>query len=1153
MWAKKGILFGSFLGASVVIALLVVVPLYEASVQAVDLKFSVENAFESETRVSALSVSNQYSVRGAETSRTVLAEAQEQWLLPWYPTVVERNQSREFLVIPSGPGESVDYIAQAGSWKDGLAEGSEGDEDPPTAPYPTPPAEATQVRVFTSPDLESKLVVVSGTYDSTTVISTSTYEPIPIMIGEDVARLTGTSVGSRFFLRPFSGLPEVFEWVEVVAVVRPVEANDTIWGVDEPASMVYFDQASFDQWFSRIPTRPDTDPWARESRGLPDVAVTQRWNMTLDESEVNLESLEEFQSRLVQFRAQVARDGNTMTASTPITVLIDSFLTRSVIIGGPILAMLALVVAGAVYFLVYTAAMTVEREGSEMALLRSRGASWSQTVGIHFGQSLVVAALAAAISPAVARFLVATTGRVPPLSSLTGGQALEVAQVRPIGPFLAAGAVVAFLSMAVAVLPYARRSILALRSLATRPGATSVWQQYNIDLFAIALSIVLLAQLRLRGFFAEAAGETRLDPLAIVFPALLLFTGALVLLRVFPYVLRVVGWLLTKPRRLSVALTGWHLGRNPVPYGRLALLVWITTGLAVFALTYAATLDASYTDRAEFAAGADVRIVGTAAGYTVAPAGSLGTPVLRTVGAPRGSRRRAEVLAVDPVPFSEVVTWREDFGAATPGELFLQLRPGGTAPSVGIDLPSDAYAIEIEAVVVPLSLKAEAELVQPENRDYRLLMRIVDARFRVWTMVADVDFVDSEWRTATIDLTTGRNTDFVDPPQPPLSILTMWVERSNPGNGFVVDGAQILFGRFDAITSGGRTVLDTIRLVAAEELVITRDAPASLAAEKRFSEVPPGIALPTQPEIESSALWRTGSVQEWSLPFGRPRASGRVPQARHVLPDVYVLVDREAAAIAGLDIGETTVFSIGSQSMPGTVVGFLETVPTATDPTRTGVMAIDLSAYNAWANGEANWSLVGGPAKPETPDELWVSTDDPDAVVRIVSAQMVDGPERVWSIGLEAAGFSSRPVQVGLVAILFVGAATGVVLVVAGVSGYVLVAVDRRAREMGVLRALGFERTGVGFTFALEQLVVIGLGAAIGVLGGVGLVAVMLPFLQLGETADEIHPSVLIEVPAVQLLAYLAVVGTLLILSVLWATRRVSLTKMSEVLREVER
>ena len=38
VWAKKGILLGSLLGATLVIALLVVVPLYESSVQAVDLQ-----------------------------------------------------------------------------------------------------------------------------------------------------------------------------------------------------------------------------------------------------------------------------------------------------------------------------------------------------------------------------------------------------------------------------------------------------------------------------------------------------------------------------------------------------------------------------------------------------------------------------------------------------------------------------------------------------------------------------------------------------------------------------------------------------------------------------------------------------------------------------------------------------------------------------------------------------------------------------------------------------------------------------------------------------------------------------------------------------------------------------------------------------------
>ena len=63
----------------------------------------------------------------------------------------------------------------------------------------------------------------------------------------------------------------------------------------------------------------------------------------------------------------------------------------------------------------------------------------------------------------------------------------------------------------------------------------------------------------------------------------------------------------------------------------------------------------------------------------------------------------------------------------------------------------------------------------------------------------------------------------------------------------------------------------------------------------------------------------------------------------------------------------------------------------------------------------------------------------------------------------------------------------------------------------------------------------------------------MLPFLQLGETAAEIRPSVRLAVDWPILAGYLLIVGLLLIGSVIWATRRVSATRMSEVLREVER
>jgi hypothetical protein len=54
-----------------------------------------------------------------------------------------------------------------------------------------PPREATQVRIFTAPNLGEHLVIASGEYVDSATVSAGAYDPVPIMIGEGVARITG--------------------------------------------------------------------------------------------------------------------------------------------------------------------------------------------------------------------------------------------------------------------------------------------------------------------------------------------------------------------------------------------------------------------------------------------------------------------------------------------------------------------------------------------------------------------------------------------------------------------------------------------------------------------------------------------------------------------------------------------------------------------------------------------------------------------------------------------------------------------------------------------------------------------------------------------------------------------------------------------------
>ena len=69
VWARRWMLLGSFLGATLVIALLAVLPLYEASVSAIDLLYTFRNAPDSTVDLSAALTMNEYSADQADAGR----------------------------------------------------------------------------------------------------------------------------------------------------------------------------------------------------------------------------------------------------------------------------------------------------------------------------------------------------------------------------------------------------------------------------------------------------------------------------------------------------------------------------------------------------------------------------------------------------------------------------------------------------------------------------------------------------------------------------------------------------------------------------------------------------------------------------------------------------------------------------------------------------------------------------------------------------------------------------------------------------------------------------------------------------------------------------------------------------------------------------
>ena len=118
----------------------VVVPLYEDSIQAIDLQFAISGTGSDETAVEMNASMTDFVLSDVVRNRTVVDTNGAKFLLPWYTKSFEWVRSREFVVIPRS--STTDWEADARAWrqrKDEFAVTNPSEEFEEAIVYPRPP------------------------------------------------------------------------------------------------------------------------------------------------------------------------------------------------------------------------------------------------------------------------------------------------------------------------------------------------------------------------------------------------------------------------------------------------------------------------------------------------------------------------------------------------------------------------------------------------------------------------------------------------------------------------------------------------------------------------------------------------------------------------------------------------------------------------------------------------------------------------------------------------------------------------------------------------------------------------------------------------------------------------------------------------------
>ena len=513
----------------------------------------------------------------------------------------------------------------------------------------------------------------------------------------------------------------------------------------------------------------------------------------------------------------------------------------------------------------------------------------------------------------------------------------------------------------------------------------------------------------------------------------------------------------------------WRMGRNPLQYTWLVLLLVMVTGMGYLATTVGGTLSRSHEERILYDVAADFRIgglEGSARGdalkerYLSIPgvtAAALGFRTDGRVGA-LGTGGRFDVFAVESSEFPYMSWYREDFSVR---------------PLVNV-MQGLHYEVRNSPIEVPEGVSALGVWVKPEAAYGGVSLRLV------------IQNVNGNHYT----LPMGP----LGPPrwQVMRSEIPSWI----PGPLQVVS-VQIFELGFGPVGTPGSLVIDDIHAVmqsTGEVVVLDGFEGQNGWVPLATSMISEDTVSPTTSEVhsgEGAAVFSFGKETDRGIRgFYHSPSGGPLP----------VVASASFLETSATGLGDELVVTIEGRLVPVVIQGVVDYFPTL-DPRRGGFLLAELDSLTRMLNIAATNSPVG-------PSELFLSQAPGTNVdVRDFVLRAARSPNNVLDREFMLAAIRLDPlITAGWRAMVLL--CLGIIGVTAGLgyATYLISFAGRSRSEMGFLQAFGFTKRQILGLLSLEHLVIVVVGLSLGTWAGLQMSSSMVSSVTVTERGDGVVP-----------------------------------------------
>jgi hypothetical protein len=964
---------------------------------------------------------------------------------------------------------------------------------------------------------------------------------VEVALPSSAAKERKLTVGSTITVTAALGKP-TFE-ISVVGIYQAAEPTGRYWSAD------VLQGAGFDP---RYPVPGTQGALATDASGPLIVAHGELDNNALAVERIVVTSNPEFSGATVDgllplldrvSKSNVSVPADLGAVATSISTLSElpnalrGIVSAISATRGTVFVLGLLILILAIAALTQTARLLNSSRAGERALMRARGASGRQILGLAALEAALVVVFAATVSPLLARYVYMALAAQPAMKA--AGMAVDPGV--PTIAWLISGASAVVL-WAVIVAPLLRNdsTFQETQQAGARQRRASGLQRSGVDFAVVVLAGVAYWQLSFSSPAQQSAAQLWVDPIVVAAPALLVIAGAMVSVRLVPLVSRAAEVVIARGRGAVVALAAWEVGRRPQKATAAVLLLTLAISIGTFSQSFLESWRQSQTDQAEFAVGAPVRVDddGVATLSNLVAAGQLARsgpqPTIRTDG---------EIAGEEAVrAFGDPPNGKPAVVIGLTSDARKMLNTGRLSTEGGADLltaiPTFAeepvgIALDDEAAGISVVMVASAE---DKRKDLIMNVRAIledSAGTMSFTDLGNVYVDGTKYRASgllpsqpgakrLVGITAGVTVDPLGP-TPKRAVLSTRVTLTvrdfstvelKPGKDGLDKYDQFSFTEYHATHLDpdleawrGSGDLTSLRTGYSPTVIPTIRWPLEL----RFTVL---ADLRQTPMNVSAVAWRPATVTPIVV-------SGPIAEKSH------------------LGLGDHVTLIVDGQLIPALIAGLMDHVPgggSATTFSALGTVAgsNDESSVIVDANTLMR-SFAQAGVKTRTVTEWWVDVapEDQQNYLTDLEANGLDGTAGAI-LGTE---LQQHPLRVAILAALWLVTLGAAILAAIGFAIHATGNVRSRAIEFAQLRAIGLTRTRLVAAVTIESLLLSVMGTIFGVGLGVGLSYLVTPVVGASGSSATTVPEAIVLVPWVNVGVLTAVVGAVLLVLVLVLAR----------------